>query len=46
MDRGKGSGRAVSLGSAEDRGHQVSLRRRRHDLSDNGGLFRALLAME
>lgn len=36
----KGFGRVVSLGSAEDQGHQVSFRRRRHDLSDNDGLFR------
>ena len=37
---GGGLGRAVSLGGAEYQSHQVSFRRRRHDLPDNGGLFR------
>lgn len=34
-----GGGRAVSVGSTEDHGHQISFRRRRHDLSVKGGMF-------
>ena len=40
VDCGKEFAGPFSPGSAEDLGHQVSFRRRHHDLSDNGGLFR------